>query len=333
MRRPAEVIKGMTLAGADLDEADTYPQSVLDTILDRLSLDDARAYMTMNSNSPYHPIKTDLIDNKELVKMGKVYVSHWELYDNPFLPDDYVTTMELRYPMGSLGWKRKIKGWWVLAEGAIYDRFVESKHTFHQQPYKEYDYYVLSTDYGPGSVSVIGLFGIKRTMEGNYYHLLDEFYYNVSSHNGRQLTDKELILGIENSNEIRGAMALLKDRPLTAFFTPHDASSLRAELAQLYYQGKPLPVRTYTPDVLRDIIEIQKVIAEERFMISKKHCVNSVAQAQSYVYDPQKQKQGKDLPLKVNDHCPDMWRGAILGTRNLNHGDMYMTSKRKFDYT
>lgn len=312
----AEVIKGMTLAGADLDEADTYPKSVMETILDRLSLDGARAYMTMNSNSPYHYLKTGYMDNEEMIQAHDVYVSHWTLYDNPFLPRSYIEMMERRYPKGSLGWKRKIMGLWVLAEGAIYDRFVEAQHTFEVPPYKKYNYYVLSTDEGRGHAFVVGLFGIKRTKQGNHYHLLDEAYWDVTKHDGRQLTSQEIIFGSKKL-EYKGALPMLKGRPLTAFFTPHDATVLRAELKQTFYGGAKVPVKSYKPNVLQDIQVIRNLIAEDRFMISNKNCRDSVDQAQSYVWDPKAQKQGKDTPLKVNDHCPDMWRGAIIGTRNL----------------
>lgn len=340
----ADTIKGMTIGGADLDEAETYPQNVLDTILDRLSLDDARAYMTMNSNSPYHPIKTELIDNVGLIEAGKLYTSHWELYDNPYLPEGYIKTMELRYPVGTLGWKRKIKGLWVLAEGAIYDQFVESKHTFYIPPFAtldsngkviglNYDYYVLTGDEGRGGVTVIGLFGIKRTPNGNHYHLLNEAYWDISKHNGRQLTTNEVIHGNEELG-YKGSLPMLKSKPLAAFITPHDASVLRADLAQIYYQGRKIPVGKYTPKVLEDIRKIQTLIAEERFMISNKNCPNSIAQAQSYVWDARLQKLGQDAPLKSNDHCPDMWRPAIFGTRGLTiTGQNYPRSKKSYKYS
>ncbi len=329
----AEIIKGMTIGGADLDEADTYPQTVLDTILDRLSLEGARAYMTMNSNSPYHPIKTDLIDNTELIKAGKVYTSHWELYDNPFLPKGYIETMELRYPPGTLGHKRKIKGLWVTAEGAIYDRFVESLHTFRTPPFNSYDYYVIGTDEGLGNVTVFGLFGIKRTPYGNHYHLLDEVYWDVSQHQGRQLTPNELIMGDE-AGHFKGALAMLQGRPLHSFVTSHDAAAIRSVLAKKDYQGSRVKVVTYTPKTLRDIYEIQKLIAEERFKISNVNCPNSVAQAQSYAWDPKAQARGEDRPMKTNDHCPDMWRGPIMATRGLtNSVTGYTRSKRSYKFS
>lgn len=327
-----DTIRGMTLGGWYSDETNTYPKIAVEEALDRLSLDGARAYMTMNPDSPYHYINTDYISNQTLLESGDVKAFHFTLYDNPYLPRSYIAQMERRYPTGTIGNKRKILGLWVIAEGVIYDRFMEHTNTFEQVPYAtytktgvsneygptyrlnslNYDYYVISTDWGGGNVTVFGLFGIKRTPQGNQYHLLDEFYWDISQHNGR---------GLEVSEAADKAMALLNQDgiqlPLKAFFTPHDAASLRNTLKARYYQGSHIPVRTYTPNTLEDIESIKPLISDGRFKISSKKCPNSIAQMQTYAWDPKAQSRGEDRPLKVNDHCPDMWRAALLGTRNL----------------
>lgn len=327
-----DVVRGMTIAGWYADETNVYPKIAVEEALDRLSLEGARAYWTMNPDSPYHYINTDYITNESMLKAGDVKSWHFTLYDNPNLPKSYINRLERRYPKGTVGYKRKILGLWVIAEGVIYDRFMEHVNTFEQIPYAtytktgisneygpiyklnslNYDYYVISSDWGGGNVTVFGLFGIKRTPQGNQYHLLDEFYWDVSQHNGR---------GLEVPEAADHAMALLNQEgiqlPLTAFFTPHDAASLRNTLNTRYYQGKHVPVRKYTPNTLGDIEAIKPIISEGRFKINSKKCPNSVAQMQTYAWDPKAQARGEDRPLKINDHCPDMWRAALLGTRNI----------------
>lgn len=81
------------------------------------------------------------------------------------------------------------------------------------------------------------------------------------------------------------------------------------------------------PNVKEDIQEIQKLIVQERFKISKK-CTDSIAQIQTYAWDPKAQARGEDKPLKINDHCPDMWRAAIMGTRYFSTGG-YTRSRHK----
>lgn len=300
-------IRGMTLGGWYADETNTYPKTAVESALDRLSLEDARAFWTMNPDNPYHYIYVDYLTNRLLLDNGDLKRWHFTLDDNPNLSSKYKEQLKRRYSTNDVQYKRKILGLWVIAEGIIYDRFIESQHTFQEAPYKDYDYYVLSTDYGPGNVSVIGFFGIKRTMQGNEYHLLDEFYYDVAQHNGTQLDDRELA---------EEGMKLVGNRDLHAFYTPHDASSLRAVLAKMHHKGRRVPYRTYMPNTLEDINQIKPLILDNRFKISQ-NCKNSISQMQTYAWDPKATRVGEDRPLKINDHCPDMWRAALLGTRNL----------------
>ncbi|MBP3226536.1 MAG: hypothetical protein J6M08_06410, partial [Methanobrevibacter sp.] len=53
-----------------------------------------------------------------------------------------------------------------------------------------------------------------------------------------------------------------------------------------------------------------------RFFIHK-DCTNSISQAQTYSWDKKAQQKGEDKPLKINDHCPDMWRGGLFGPANV----------------
>lgn len=73
-------------------------------------------------------------------------------------------------------------------------------------------------------------------------------------------------------------------------------------------------VTTYTPDVYNDIQTIADLFKNERFFIHE-NCVNSISQVQTYSWDIKAQQKGEDKPLKIDDHCPDMWRGGILGHR------------------
>lgn len=316
--RVSEIIRGMTVGGWYGDEVTTYPKTAVEHALDRCSLKDSKVFWTLNPSSPYHYIYTDYISNKRLRKNGDVKVWHFMLDDNPHLPKSYKEQIIRRYPPGTVQYKRKVEGLWVVAEGIIYDHFVEEQHTFTDPPYGGYDYYVLSTDYGISTVTVHGLFGIKSRESGNEYHLLREYYYDAERM-GKQRTDAE---------HVDEALKLLNGLDLHAWFIPHDAASLRAEAQRRTYKSRPLPVYTYTPNTIEDIREIQKVIAENRFRIHTS-CKNSIQQAQTYSWDKKAQEKGIDKPLKENDHCPDMWRGAIIGSRYITQNP-YSTTNRRY---
>ena len=75
-----------------------------------------------------------------------------------------------------------------------------------------------------------------------------------------------------------------------------------------------MQVETYAPNTYEDITAIQNLIANRKFKIHVS-CVNRISQAQSYAWDTRAQQRGEDKPLKIDDHCPDMWRGGIFGPR------------------
>lgn len=321
----SDIIRGMTIAGWYADETNVYPKLTVEEALDRLSLSGSRVYWTMNPDSPYHYINTDYIQNNELLKAGDLKTWHFTLWDNPNLPQEYIDRTLRRYPKGSIGYKRKVLGLWVVAEGIIYNQFNEDRHTFTEVPFAEYeyeytkegepipilkklnyDYYTIGTDWGSGNVTVFGLMGTKRTNEGNHYHLLDEFYFDAQDHPR----------GIKASEAVDSALEMLNyegiELPLRKFITSHEASTLRNELADRDYLDEPVPYDKYTPETLEDIYSIQEIIADNRFMINANKCPNTLNCMYSYAWDPKAQARGEDKPLKKGDHPADMIRGPIL---------------------
>jgi PBSX family phage terminase large subunit len=298
-------IKGMTVAGWLGDEVTTCPQSSIEMAISRCSIEGAKIFWTTNPDSPYHFIYTDYVDNDDLKEAGIVKEWGFLLEDNPNLPKEYIDS--LKRASKGVFYKRNILGQWVLAEGAIYDMFLESENTFKHSPIIKrndlgniihgYTNYVVGIDYATSTVCVFGLFGLIEINGEMNYHLLKEWYYDAED-KGVQMDDGEYA---DKMVEFIG------DCPVNRVYSPHDATSLTVALRK-----KGLPVITYMPDTINDIKKIQVIMNERRFQIHES-CVNSIAQAQTYVWDPQKAKKQIEFPLKKDDHCPDMWRGPICG--------------------
>lgn len=299
-------IRGMTVGGWYSDETATSPESSIKMAMNRCSLKGAKMFWTMNPDSPYHYIFKEYINNKELKEKGVVKVWHFTLKDNLNLTKEYVEQLKLLYSKSALQYKRYILGMWVIAEGAIYDKFVESENTFKKIP--KVDEINISCDYGVSTVTTFGVIGIKKSLsEGNNYYLFEETYYDAE------------VIGINqtDSQRVNDILRLQKKYNLTnknTLFLPHDAASLKAECEQ--DSRIKMKVRTYTPNTFEDINTIQQLIADRKFKIHES-CTNSITQAQTYAWDKKAQKRGEDKPLKIDDHCPDMWRGGILGPRNM----------------
>lgn len=297
-------IQGMTVGGWYSDETATAPESAIKMAMSRCSLKGAQMFWTMNPDSPYHYIYKEYINNQELKEQGVVKVWHFTLNDNPNLSPEYIEQLKLLYSGSQLQYKRYIKGLWVIAEGAIYDMFVESENTFTKKP--RLDEINICCDYGVSTVTTFGVMGIKKDLQnGNNYYLLEETYYDKEQ-TGVAQSDSERVddlVSLQNKYQLNGNNTI---------YLPHDAASLKAECQK--DSRIIMNIQTYAPNTYEDIKTIQNLIANRKFKIHTS-CENSISQAQSYAWDKRAQQRGEDKPLKVDDHCPDMWRGGILGPR------------------
>lgn len=302
--KAVDVIAGMTVGGWYADEISRCPQSAVEMAISRCSEEGARMFWNTNPDSPYHYIYTNYISNKYLIESGSVKVFKFLLEDNPNLPQKYVEELKRVNMKSDVFYKRNILGQWVIAEGAIYDQFVESENTFTKAP--KMDTINICCDYGVSTVTTFGVMGIKKSLsEGNSYYLLEETYYDA----------EEMGVAQTDSQRLENIIRLAKKHGLNennTLFLPHDAASLKAECEQS--KKLKMKVRTYTPNTFEDIQTIQQLIADRKFKIHTS-CKNSITQAQTYCWDTKAKKRGEDRPLKQDDHCPDMWRGGILGPR------------------
>jgi hypothetical protein len=148
--------------------------------------------------------------------------------------------------------------------------------------------------------------------EGNTYCLLEETYYDAE------------IKGVAQSDNDRvDDIVQLQDKyqlnRRNTLYLPHDAASLKAECEK--DSRIQMTIETYTPNTYEDITTIQNLIATRRFLIHES-CNQSILQAQTYSWDKQAQQRGEDKPLKINDHCPDMWRGGICGPMKITKNNI-----------
>lgn len=123
-------IRGMTLAGAYVDELTQIPEDFYSMLLSRLSVKGAKLYATTNPDTPNHWVKVNIVDNDMIDK--KVW--HFTLDDNEILKrenEEYFENLKAEYlSMGGVFYERFILGLWVLAEGLIYKQFANNPELF-----------------------------------------------------------------------------------------------------------------------------------------------------------------------------------------------------------
>lgn len=123
-------IRGMTLAGAYVDELTQIPEDFYSMLLSRLSVKNAKLYATTNPDTPTHWVKTEIIDNEEIDKC----VWHFNFDDNEILKrenEEYFESLKKEYKsMGDVYYQRFILGLWCVANGVIYKNFANNSELF-----------------------------------------------------------------------------------------------------------------------------------------------------------------------------------------------------------
>lgn len=124
-------IQGMGIGYAYLDELTTYPENFFQMLKSRLDAPNACCDATCNPESPSHFVK-QFIDKPGV----DCYAEHFSLYDNPYLPPDFVAALEAEY-RGTIYFDKWILGNWVKAEGLVFPLFKREKHYLKPDEYSK----------------------------------------------------------------------------------------------------------------------------------------------------------------------------------------------------
>lgn len=293
-----DLIQGITLAGIFFDEVALMPQSFVDQATARCSVEGSKLWFNCNPAGPYHWFKVEWLDKLE--EKNALHL-HFTMDDNLSLSERVKERYKRMY--SGVFFKRFILGLWVLAEGIIYDMFVEEIHKVSQLP-NSFEKYYVGVDYGTANPCVFLLFG----KSGDKYYLIKEYYYD--GHNSsRQKTDAEYG---------KDFIEFIKDISPTAIFIDPSAKSF---ITQLRHEGI---TNVFEADnAVEDGIRTVSTFLSEKRLFIHESCVNTLKEFSSYTWDPKAQKHGEDKPLKENDHCMDALRYFVYNLSKMPVYEIY----------
>lgn len=280
-------LRGGTYGGWYADEVTLYPQEAVRMALSRLSIPGAKAFWTMNPDSPYHWALQDYLDKDEL-KAGILKRWHFTLDDNPALDEDYKDSLKSLY--SGLFYQRFIEGLWVLAEGVIYSQFQPQFHVTADVP--ELVNYWVGVDYGTSNPTVFLLMGEDVT--GGIW-VVREYYWDGAKRK-RQKTDREYADDLE---------VWLGDAIPSVLYVDPSAKSFITELRQ-----RGWIVMGADNDVLDGIRVVSTALASGRLHVHP-DCENVQREFTAYIWDEAAQIKGEDRPLKQHDHAMDALRYGV----------------------
>ena len=300
-------IRGLTLAGAYVDEASLTPHEFWLMLRTRLSLPDSMLFATTNPDSPNHWLKRDVIDRVDELGFRRW---HFLLTDNPGLPEAYVRQLKLE--MAGLFYRRYILGEWTAAHGAIYDMLdLASRHRVTwtdveaKVPLGPEGQFWLGVDYGdqnPFHAVLIAL-GLDQRL-----YAIGEWRWDGRARRRQKTTS-------EYSDELsswlrRGAGIPGLDVPVWPKRVAPDptAAEFRTQLRRDRWHG----IVTPKGGVIDGIQAISSLLARDRLVFVEGACPELEAEMGGYVWDEDQQLKGIDAPLKVDDHGPDGLRYGIM---------------------
>lgn len=288
-----DLIQGITLAGAYLDEVVLMPKSFVDQCLARCSVENSKYWFTCNPGTPHHYFKIDFIDKAE--EKNFLYL-HFDMNDNPTLSEDKKSQYRSLYT-GTF-YQRYIEGLWVAAEGLIYQ--VSDKNFIDKEKIPICNEYYIAGDYGTYNPMAWGFYGIKYIREKKYVYKIAEYH-----HSGRETqkpkSDEEyandFVEWKEKLEKQYGEVENITFDPSAAsFMIALRNKDINVKRARNAVKGEK--------DDLAGIPLVQSYISSGRYLISK-DCEQTKKELYSYIWDEKSAERGEEKAVKENDHHMD----------------------------
>lgn len=313
-------LRGLTAAGAYVDEATLVPEAYWTQLLARLSVAGARLFATTNPDGPGHWLR-----KKFLLRKGELDLRSWRftLDDNPSLDPQYVRSLKAEYV--GLWYRRFILGEWCLAEGAVFDMWDEDRHVVDELPAMD-RWLAVGIDYGtvnPFAALLLGVgspepdpsrpAGVTRRL-----YLVDEWRYD-SRTALRQLTDSEYAGNVHRwlrEIERPGEQGANRGVSPEWWVVDPSAASFKTQLWRGDRQAGAPPVSTVTDadNAVVDGIRLVATLLARDLLRVHRRCEGWREEIPGYSWDDEKALKGEDAPIKADDHSLDAGRYAVKTT-------------------
>ncbi|MET9329486.1 PBSX family phage terminase large subunit [Tsukamurella sp. NPDC003166] len=287
--RAENVIRGLTVCVAYVDEVSLVSEEFFNQLMGRCSVDGAQVFATTNPDGPRHWLKLNWID-RAAERGHRIF--HFSLRDNAaYLPDGLIAAYEAQYT--GLWKKRMIDGEWSLADGVIYDMFDPDRHVVGDLPEMRRRL-ALGIDYGVTNATA-GLLVSLGT---------DRRLYVSAEWAPGPGTEAERSANLSEFVRTAG-------EPEYVFIDPAAAGFRR----QLVADGWKTVFKASNA-VLDGIGVVASLLAADRLRIHES-CTELIGELPGYVWDSKQVEKGEDAPVKLNDHFSDALRYAIYTSRML----------------
>ena len=289
-----DLIQGITLAGVFFDEVALMPQSFVNQATARCSVTGAKFWFSCNPNSPFHWFKKEWINNLE---KRKILYLHFTMDDNLSLSEEVKERYKRMYT--GVFYKRYILGLWVTADGAVYPMFDADIHCCKIK--RNWTRIFISADFGIQNATTFGIFG---------YYAPEKRYHQIASyyHSGRDSQQKTVAEYVEDLIEFIRANNVMPE-----YITIDPAAApLKVELQKnRWFKQHNIRILPAKNHVELGIQLVSYLLNEGRYT-QDPSCQYDTEEFTTYCWDSDKLDKGREEVVKINDHCMDKIRYAVL---------------------
>lgn len=285
-------IQGSSIKYVCGDEIAKWNEDVFEMLKSRLDKPYSCLDGSCNPEGPNHWLKK-FIERDDI----DLYLQHYTLFDNPFLPNDYVSSLCKEYS-GTVFYKRLILGEWALAEGLVYNMFSADRHIvngkeYEYDPYSREPYlYFVSVDYGTVNPFAALLMRYDRKTKKSV--AIKELYYT-----GRGDAPR-----VDNEAYYNMLCQLIGDIPIQSIIIDPSAASM-VETIRKYGRYMVIPA---VNDVLEGIQYMTRYLNADLLQIHE-CCENTINEFYGYSWDT---KTFNEAVIKQGDHGMDALRYYIM---------------------
>lgn len=280
------------------DEVAKWNQEVFEMVKSRLDKSYSCFDGSLNPENPTHWLKK-FIDSD-----ADIYLQQYTLFDNPYLPRDFVENLCREYA-GTVYYDRLVMGKWTRAEGLIYQTFTdENLYDDDTRPVALYNQSirVIACDYGTTNPCVY----LDTYDDGNTIWVDNEYRWDSKSNEAKHTGQPQ-----KTDSQYADAMVEFMGREperICGIIVDPSAASFIAEL-----RGRGLVVTPGDNEVLDGIREVSSMFARKKVRVHRR-CKGLIEELKSYVWDDK--AIGIDKPVKEQDHGPDALRYRVNSLPN-----------------
>lgn len=302
-------LRGLTLAGAYVDEITLVAREFFAQLLGRMSVPGARLFGTTNPDAPTHWLMKDFLAKEKLElddpERPDLVSFHFRLEDNPSLEDDYVR--KLKSELTGLWYKRFIDGLWVAAEGAIYDCLDDAVHARPAPDRARWQAAWIGLDYGTSNPTHAVLIVLAADDDGTPRLWVVAEWQHDGRKNG-QLTNAQI-----SARLARWAEPYLAGLGAPTVALDPSAAGLRVQMRADGWPG----LKSADNRVEDGLRAVASLFGGARLLVDTTACPVLWEQLQGYVWDPKALDRGVEQPLKQDDHGCDALRYGVMQARRV----------------